>query len=98
MMSWRPLQIATLTDGALCPGLLSGRMTRERQFDGDDLRQSDPKFQQPRFDQYLEALKALDLFAREHYSKDLMALSLACAGAHWPKRAMNSGSLRRRSA
>ena len=68
--------IGTLTYGALCRGLLSGHMTRERQFDGDDLRQSDPKFQQPRFDQYLAAVEALDLFAREHYGKDVMALAL----------------------
>jgi len=68
--------IGTLTYGALCRGLLSGKMTRERQFDGDDLRQSDPKFQQPRFDQYLAAVEALDLFAREHYGKDVMALAL----------------------
>jgi aryl-alcohol dehydrogenase-like predicted oxidoreductase len=68
--------IGTLTYGALCRGLLSGNMTRERQFDGDDLRQSDPKFQQPRFDQYLAAVEALDLFAREHYGKDVMALAL----------------------
>ena len=68
--------IGTLTYGALCRGLLSGRMTRERQFDGDDLRQSDPKFQQPRFDQHLAAVEALDLFAREQYGKDVMALAL----------------------
>jgi aryl-alcohol dehydrogenase-like predicted oxidoreductase len=68
--------IGTLTYGALCRGLLSGHMTRERQFDGDDLRQSDPKFQQPRFDQYLAAVDALDRFAREHYGKDVMALAL----------------------
>jgi len=68
--------IGTLTYGALCRGLLSGKMTRERQFDGDDLRRSDPKFQQPRFDQYLAAVAALDRFAREHYGKDVMALAL----------------------
>ena len=68
--------IGTLTYGALCRGLLSGKMTRERQFDGDDLRQSDPKFQQPRFEQYLAAVDALDLFARERYGKDVMALAL----------------------
>ncbi|NEV65242.1 aldo/keto reductase [Thiorhodococcus minor] len=68
--------IGTLTYGALCRGLLSGKMTRERQFDGDDLRRSDPKFQQPRFDQYLAAVAALDRFAREHYDKDVMALAL----------------------
>ena len=68
--------IGTVTYGALCRGLLSGRMTRDRQFDGDDLRNSDPKFQQPRFDQYLAAVDALDRFAREHYGKDVMAPAL----------------------
>jgi aryl-alcohol dehydrogenase-like predicted oxidoreductase len=68
--------IATLTYGALCRGLLSGRMAPDRQFDGDDLRQVDPKFQQPRFGQYLAAVSALDDFAREHAGKDVMALAL----------------------
>jgi aryl-alcohol dehydrogenase-like predicted oxidoreductase len=68
--------IATVTYGALCRGLLSGKMTREREFEGDDLRQVDPKFQQPRFDQYLAAVAALDRFARDHFGKDVMALAL----------------------
>jgi aryl-alcohol dehydrogenase-like predicted oxidoreductase len=68
--------IATLTYGALCRGLLSGRMGPDRQFDGDDLRQVDPKFQQPRFGQYLAAVSALDDFARDHAGKDVMALAL----------------------
>lgn len=68
--------IATLTYGTLCRGLLSGMMTRERQFDGDDLRRKkDPKFQQPRFDQYLAAVAALERFARERYDKGVMALA-----------------------
>jgi aryl-alcohol dehydrogenase-like predicted oxidoreductase len=68
--------IGTVTYGALCRGLLSGKMTRDREFDGDDLRQVDPKFQQPRLDQYLAAVAALDRFAREHFGKDVMALAL----------------------
>jgi aryl-alcohol dehydrogenase-like predicted oxidoreductase len=68
--------IATLTYGALCRGLLSGKMSRDRQFQGDDLRQTDPKFQPPRFDQYLAAVEALDRLARERYGKDVMALAL----------------------
>jgi aryl-alcohol dehydrogenase-like predicted oxidoreductase len=68
--------IATLTYGALCRGLLSGKMSRDRQFEGDDLRQADPKFQPPRFDQYLAAVEALDRFARDRYGKDVMALAL----------------------
>lgn len=68
--------IGTVTYGALCRGLLSGRMTPDREFEGDDLRQSDPKFQQPRFGQYLAAVSALDAFAKEHFGKDVMALAL----------------------
>ncbi|MEA3641323.1 MAG: aldo/keto reductase [Lamprobacter sp.] len=68
--------IGTVTYGALCRGLLSGRMTPDRAFEGDDLRQSDPKFQQPRFGQYLAAVSALDAFAQEYAGKDVMALAL----------------------
>lgn len=68
--------IGTITYGALCRGLLSGRMDRDRTFEGDDLRNNDPKFQQPRFDQYLGAVAALDTFAREHHGKDVLALAL----------------------
>src|ERR1700754_3963842 len=40
----RENKIAMLGYGALCRGLLSGRMRLETVFDGDDLRLSDPKF------------------------------------------------------
>lgn len=59
--------ITILAYGALCRGLLSGRMGPDTRFDGDDLRQSDPKFQSSRFDQYLAAVRALDHFARERF-------------------------------
>ena len=68
--------LATLTYGALCRGLLSGRMSRERTFQGDDLRQNDPKFQPPRLDQYLAAVAALDELARERFGKNVLALAL----------------------
>lgn len=57
--------IATLAYGALCRGMLSGKMTKGRTFEGDDLRNVDPKFQSPRYDQYLAAVAALDQFAKE---------------------------------
>lgn len=68
--------IATITYGALCRGLLSGKMHRDSQFEGDDLRNNDPKFQGDRFGQYLDAVAALDEFARERYQKDVLALAL----------------------
>lgn len=68
--------ITILAYGALCRGLLSGRMGPDTRFDGDDLRQSDPKFQSPRFDQYLAAVQALDHFARERFESDVLHLAV----------------------
>jgi aryl-alcohol dehydrogenase-like predicted oxidoreductase len=68
--------IATLTYGALCRGLLSGRMQPATQFGGDDLRRTDPKFREPRYTQYLSAVAALDRIARERYGKSVLALAV----------------------
>jgi len=71
--------ISTLTYGALCRGLLSGRMKPDTQFDGDDLRKIDPKFQPPRYAQYLRAVERLDRFARENYGKGVLDLAVRWA-------------------
>jgi aryl-alcohol dehydrogenase-like predicted oxidoreductase len=68
--------ISTLVYGSICRGLLSGRMTAHTQFGGDDLRRTDPKFQQPRYSQYLEAVERLDRFARDNYGKRVIHLAL----------------------
>jgi len=68
--------VATLTYGALCRGLLSGAITRETQFAGDDLRKADPKFLPPRFDQYLQAVKLLERYAHERYQTGVLALAM----------------------
>ena len=68
--------LVVLAYGALCRGLLSGRMHAQTQFDGDDLRQGDPKFQAPRFAQYLAAVEALSAFARERHGKSMLALAV----------------------
>jgi aryl-alcohol dehydrogenase-like predicted oxidoreductase len=68
--------IATLAYGPICRGLLSGRMKPDTRFDGDDQRNTDPKFQSPRFGQYLRAVEALDNFARDHFGKRVMHLAL----------------------
>jgi aryl-alcohol dehydrogenase-like predicted oxidoreductase len=65
----RKNKIATLGYGALCRGLLSGRMRPDTVFDGDDLRRTDPKFLKPRFAQYLAAVERLDRFARQRFDK-----------------------------
>jgi aryl-alcohol dehydrogenase-like predicted oxidoreductase len=68
--------ILTLAYGALCRGLLAGKMTASTNFPGDDLRHSDPKFQAPRFEQYLQAVKQLDRFAADNYGKRIVHLAL----------------------
>lgn len=69
-------QIALMTYGALCRGLLSGKMSRDREFTGDDLRQYDPKFQGARFGQYLAATDRIATLARERYDKDLLPFAV----------------------
>jgi aryl-alcohol dehydrogenase-like predicted oxidoreductase len=72
----RDNSIATLAYGSLCRGLLSGRMTADTSFTGDDLRRTDPKFQPGRFKQYLQATERLDAFARESYGKRVLHLAV----------------------
>jgi aryl-alcohol dehydrogenase-like predicted oxidoreductase len=71
----RKLDLATLTYGALCRGLLSGKLQGDTQFQGDDLRLTDPKFQPPRYAQYLAAVRRLDQFARQRYGKRVIHLA-----------------------
>jgi aryl-alcohol dehydrogenase-like predicted oxidoreductase len=69
-------KVATLAYGALCRGLLSGKMKADSKFTGDDLRRNDPKFQAPRFQQYLNAVEKLDAFARKNYGKRVLHLAV----------------------
>ncbi len=68
--------IVALTYGCLCRGLLSGRMSADRVFRGDDLRKTDPKFQSPTYAQYLKAVERLDQFAQERYGKRVLDLAV----------------------
>jgi aryl-alcohol dehydrogenase-like predicted oxidoreductase len=68
--------LAPLTYGALCRGLLSGKLQRDAHFEGDDLRLADPKFQPPRYAQYLAAVRRLDQFARQRYGKRVIHLAV----------------------
>jgi aryl-alcohol dehydrogenase-like predicted oxidoreductase len=72
----RKNNIATFGYGALCRGLLSGRMRPTTIFSGDDLRRNDPKFQQPRFAQYLSAVQRLSLLALERFGKQGIQLAV----------------------
>lgn len=72
----RDTGLTVLAYGALCRGLLSGRMRADTPFTGDDLRRSDPKFQPPRYSQYLAAAAALQRFAADRFGKSLLALAI----------------------
>jgi aryl-alcohol dehydrogenase-like predicted oxidoreductase len=72
----RKNNIATFGYGALCRGLLSGRMRSDTAFGGDDLRRADPKFAPPRFAQYLSAVRRLDQLAQERFGKHVIQLAV----------------------
>jgi len=68
--------LAVLAYGSLCRGLLTGKITEKTTFEGDDLRKSDPKFHPPRLQQYLNAVRRLDDFAKNRYGKTVLALAV----------------------
>ncbi len=95
--------ITTLAYGSLCRGLLTGKMNSDTKFKGDDLRKTNPKFQQPLFKQYLDAVSALDAFAKKNYKKNVLALAerwildkghtIALWGARHPSQLENIGDV-----
>ena len=70
------LGLTVLAYGAVCRGLLTGKVTNTTQFPTDDLRSKDPKFQPPRREQYLAAVARLEKLARERYGKSVLALAV----------------------
>jgi aryl-alcohol dehydrogenase-like predicted oxidoreductase len=68
--------LTTVTYGALCRGLLSGRMKPDTRFARDDIRRVDPKFQAPRYAQYLKAVDRLENLAQERYDKHVIDLAV----------------------
>src|ERR1700731_536343 len=72
----REKNLSALAYGPLCRGLLTGKMRPDTTFSGDDLRKSDPKFQPPRFTQYLNAVQQLDDLAQKIYGKHAMDLAV----------------------
>ena len=67
--------VAVLTYSSLCRSLLGGRLARGMTFPEGDIRTADPKFQEPRFTQYLNAVDGLAAFARERYGKSVLELA-----------------------
>lgn len=69
-------EIKTITYGALCRGLLTGKMKPDTKFKGDDLRKDDPKFQEPRYKEYLDAVEKVAQFAESKYDKSILHLAV----------------------
>ena len=67
--------VAVLTWSTLCRSLLGGRVHRGMSFDAKDIRSVDPKFQEPRFSQYMTAVERLTVLAKEKYGKSILELA-----------------------
>ena len=67
--------VAVLTYSSLCRSLLGGRVQRGMTFEERDIRAVDPKFQEPRFSQYMTAVERLVAFARERFGKSIIELA-----------------------
>jgi aryl-alcohol dehydrogenase-like predicted oxidoreductase len=77
LLSWcKEHDVAILTYSSLCRSLLGGRVTRGMSFDKGDIRRVDPKFQEPRFSQYITAVERLAAFAHERYGKSVLELAV----------------------
>lgn len=68
--------VSVLTYSSLCRSLLGGRLHRGMTFDAGDIRSADPKFEEPRFSQYLTAVEKLADFARAHFGKSVLELAV----------------------
>jgi aryl-alcohol dehydrogenase-like predicted oxidoreductase len=68
--------IGVIAYGALCRGLLSGRIRPGAGFSGDDLRRVDPKFQPGVLERYVRAVDRLDSLARARFGKRVIALAV----------------------
>jgi aryl-alcohol dehydrogenase-like predicted oxidoreductase len=76
VLSWCAAnRVAVLTYSSLCRSLLGGRVHRGMTFDENDIRHVDPKFQEPRFSQYMTAVEGLAALAKKKYGKSVLELA-----------------------
>ncbi|MFP8490298.1 aldo/keto reductase [Gracilimonas sp. Q87] len=69
--------ISLLTYGALCRGMLSGKMDEDYTFEeGDQRKDQDPKFQGDDFRKYLEAVDKLEEYAALNFDKKVIHLAV----------------------
>ncbi|WP_053219855.1 aldo/keto reductase [Virgibacillus senegalensis] len=70
-------EITTFFYSSLTRGLLSGQITENTHFpEGDVRRATDPKFQQPRFEQYMKTVNELNDLAQDRFQKNVLELAL----------------------
>jgi aryl-alcohol dehydrogenase-like predicted oxidoreductase len=68
--------VGVLTYSSLCRSMLGGRVHRDMTFEAGDIRAVDPKFQQPRFGQYMTAVERLMALARDRFGKSVAQLAV----------------------
>jgi aryl-alcohol dehydrogenase-like predicted oxidoreductase len=68
--------VGVLTYSSLCRSMLGGRVHRGMTFEAGDIRAVDPKFQEPRFGQYMTAVERLAALARERFGKSVAQLAV----------------------
>ncbi len=68
--------LVVLSYGAICRGLLSGKVTADRKFPESDLRSWDPKFQPPRIHQYLAAVDRLADYAKNRHNRSVLSFAI----------------------
>jgi aryl-alcohol dehydrogenase-like predicted oxidoreductase len=94
--------LAILAYSSICRGLLSGKMKPDTEFQGDDLRLEDPKFQEPKYSRYLKAVSELEELAKEKYGRHVLELAVrwvldqgavALWGARHPHQVGNVGQV-----
>src|SRR5260221_9605227 len=68
--------LVVLSYGAICRGLLSGKVNADRKFPESDLRSWDPKFQPPRIHQYLAAVERIADHAKKRHSRSILSFAI----------------------
>jgi len=68
--------LTVLSYGAICRGLLSGKVTADRKFPESDLRSWDPKFQPPRINQYLAAVERIANHAKKRHGRSILSFAI----------------------
>ncbi len=69
-------QISVLAYRPLCGGILSGTINANTKFNDGDIRNFDPKLQEPHKTQYINAIMALNEFAKDKYNKNILSLAI----------------------